>query len=1022
MKDSGCLARASLRAELHLACVSGPDAGIVLPPGPLGRACTIPLSCARLAREHATFAVTRGRAHVQRTPEACPTRVYSPLLGWRSPRVERPLRAGRRIRMGSDVFEVRPRPRRLSWPSAAPAGKATVSGRTLVRGVPLLSVLSLVIFAGWRLRAGASRSLVLLPLTVIVLAVAILVGVACAWRARRKRRAWDGAALALVLASLPTLGPAPHACRVALWPGRPTFLRRRLTLAASSQASLPEDCLSIGIVGAHAAQCALWCAGQIAAQAGGARVWWLCASPVLLGHAGVDIHVSDRDSCPHCTGTENSQRLVFHVGYASSVAALPGWCAQVCLTDDQPVSERWWWTVTRSDERDTLPTRLDWEPSPPGPTIGTLLVRIGQSHLGPVDLDLVNDGPHALVAGCTGSGKSEALLGWLASIADRYPPDSVRFVLIDYKGGATFSRLEGLPHTQALLTDLDAGATTRALEGIASVLTRREKRLSELGLPDLASWERAHTHDPHCVPSPAPRLIVAIDEFRFLAQTHPSSMDILMRLAAQGRSLGLHLIAATQRPAGAVSATMRANMDIRLALRCLNGPDSTDILGDASAAELPRIPGRAILSGVGTIQLSYLCDVARVVDRCARTWPRSQSRDLWAPPLPDTLTWEDVDRCASRAQARSRATPSEASDAASPLAVGIVEGIDTHSPLLWDGGSIQIQTSAHEASLASSWVASIASRLARRTGVPLHVISDSPVPGARTLLRPGDPGVIDLLEGACEHGPAILAIADAPELRSFLAQALPTPQAEALWAGVLGRARRSGITIVAAFSGRFTSASAALSAFSLRLVRARDADEALHAGIAPSDLRRLGHHHALALRPGEPALLACVPRDISPSADQPGQECPTGERPLVGIRPWRIPSPQEASDLVRNAPSPVLLGPTCEPPEWSQPMPWIVIGTTAHVRVVEAIHAFLGWEDPIICEVVSEQAWPSIARWDNRRVLALDPSHNVIRALIQNSRRHPLSLGAHRWGPSCGVISEGGILTTVKLTGGSVNT
>ena len=158
--------------------------------------------------------------------------------------------------------------------------------------------------------------------------------------------------------------------------------------------------------------------------------------------------------------------------------AAPAWCAQVCVTDDEPVSSHWWWTVTRADAQDSLPTRLDWDPSSARGRGGGLSVRIGLSEEGPIDLDLVADGPHALVAGCTGSGKSEALLGWLAAIAHCYSPEQVRFILIDYKGGATFARLEALPHTQALLTDLGAGATTRALEGIASILQRREESLS----------------------------------------------------------------------------------------------------------------------------------------------------------------------------------------------------------------------------------------------------------------------------------------------------------------------------------------------------------------------------------------------------------------------------------------------------------------------------------------------------------------------------------------------------------------
>lgn len=867
-------------------------------------------------------------------------------------------------------------------------------------------------FLLWRLRSSVSLPSVLAPACAGVVLVTIVAAVVLAWRARRRRLGWDGGALSLVLAGLPASSAPPRSARAAVWPGQPTRVGRRVRLAASADAREPGEYEAIGIVGVHASQCALWCAGQIAAQLGGARVWWNSAAPVLMGNAGVDIHVSDHDSCPHCT--RDATHPTLHIGYASSLSRLPAWCAQVCVTDDAPVSSHWWWTVTRADAQDSLPTRLDWDPSSARGRGGGLSVRIGLGEEGPVDLDLVADGPHALVAGCTGSGKSEALLGWLAAIAHCYSPKQVRFILIDYKGGATFARLEALSHTQALLTDLDSGTTTRALDGIASILQQREKALGALGFPDLAAWESAHEEDPVSVSAPPPRLIVAIDEFRVLAQAHPNSMEVLLRLAAQGRSLGLHLIAATQRPSGAVSAQMRANMDIRLCLRCVSASDSTDIIGDGRAASLPRIPGRAVLSDVGMIQLTYLADIASVVERCNAAWPRTGTEPLWAPPLPEELSWEDID---ATAQSFVDHAPegNESHDrlpGGTAVSLGLAEGIERHSPIVWDGGSIQIQTSAHEARFAAQWTLSLATRIAHDTHRPLHVISEETVECATSQLPVDAPSVIDLLEGICDHGPAVLALTDAPQLRSYLSQALAAPQAEALWTSLLAKARRAGIVIVAAFAGRFTPSSAAMGAFSTRIVRARDADEAVHAGIAPGELRALGEGQALVVRPGERPRLATIPRQaVRGRGDHPAAE-----------NDWRIPSPSQVAALVRNTHSPILIGPTYTAPTWAHALPWIIVGRRDDARVVEAIHVHLGWETPKISDVIPEEAWTRITRWDKHRVLALNPTHNVIRALIQHSHTPPLALTARRWDMTCGLISEGDTVSTVQLTAGSVNT
>ena len=1022
MSDSRCLARAALRTDLHLACVEGPDVGLVLAPGTVGRAGDVPLSCASLAREHAEFSTRAGRARLRVRPGSAPIRVSTRALGWRRLRARRPLAAGARLRMGEDTFEVRPRPRALGWPGVDRRGGGSLSASTLLRGAPLVSLLVMGALMAWRLRSLSAAPQVLWTLGAALALAVGLCGLALARRAWRRRREWDGASLALVLASLPAAGGSPRSVRAAVWPGLPTRLGRRVRLAPPSSSSQEGDSPSLGIVGEHAAACALWCAGQVAAQVGGARVWWQSHSPVLLGHEGVDIHVSDREECPYCSPAKHNETgaPIFHIGYAPRVAELPSWCAQVSVTDADPVCERWWWTVTRTDSRDALPTRLDWDPRASRGLAGALSVVIGRSESGAVALDLVSDGPHALVAGCTGSGKSEALLGWLASIAHCYPPESVRFILIDYKGGSTFARLADLPHTQALLTDLDAGATSRALGGIASVLRRREATLSELGLPDLKAWEKAHDTDPHAYPPPPPRLIVAIDEFRVLADTHPESMDVLLRLAAQGRSLGLHLIAATQRPSGAVSAGMRANMDIRLALRCVSASDSTDILGDARASALPRVPGRAVLAGVGTLQLLYMDDVAAVVAGCTSRWPSACVEPLWAPALPETLSWRFLDDACPIGHAPSHpslgAPGAGVSAGDCPVALGLVEGIESHAPLVWDGGGIQIQTSAHEADLAARWSVSIATRIARARGLPLHVIGAEEVPGASSRLAPDDLGAIDLLEEVCEHGPAVLAISDVPALRCALLRSLGITQSEELWSRLLARAGRARVVIVAAFSGRFAPSSATIGAFYLRLVRARDADEALHAGISPSDLRSLGAGQALLSRPGEPTALACVPTEAVPLGSG------ALARPRGATRLWRIPSNEETTYLVSNSSTVALVGAERRPPRWETAKPWIIIGRDSDARIVAALHRAVGWDPPTVTEVVPESAWTRITRYDGHRMLALAPSDNVIRALTRVCHRYPLSILAREWDRSCGLLCEEGVLTTIQLTEGSVNT
>ena len=207
---------------------------------------------------------------------------------------------------------------------------------------------------------------------------------------------------------------------------------------------------------------------------------------------------------------------------------------------------------------------------------------------GPFEVDLRNDGPHALIAGITGAGKSELLQTLVAGLAATYPPHRVSFLLVDYKGGAAFKDCTDLPHVVGMVTDLDAHLTHRALVSLNAELHRRERILREADARDLAEMERI-------APAQAlANLVVIIDEFAALAREVPAFVDGLVDVAQRGRSLGVHLVLATQRPGGVVSENIRANTNLRIALRVANAEQSTDVIAAPDAARIPRsMPGRA---------------------------------------------------------------------------------------------------------------------------------------------------------------------------------------------------------------------------------------------------------------------------------------------------------------------------------------------------------------------------------------------------------------------------------------------
>lgn len=216
---------------------------------------------------------------------------------------------------------------------------------------------------------------------------------------------------------------------------------------------------------------------------------------------------------------------------------------------------------------------------------------VGVGSDGPVSLDLRVDGPHGLVAGTTGAGKSEFLQTLVAALAVANRHDALNFLLVDYKGGSAFRDCALLPHTVGVVTDLDGHLTERALTSLSAELRRREEILARAGAKDIDDYTAMK--EPV---GPLPRLLIVIDEFAGLVAELPAFVSGLVGIAQRGRSLGIHLLLATQRPSGVVSPEIRANTNLRVALRVTSPVESVDIIDAPDAAWITTAtPGRAYL-------------------------------------------------------------------------------------------------------------------------------------------------------------------------------------------------------------------------------------------------------------------------------------------------------------------------------------------------------------------------------------------------------------------------------------------
>ena len=252
-----------------------------------------------------------------------------------------------------------------------------------------------------------------------------------------------------------------------------------------------------------------------------------------------------------------------------------------------------------------------------------LLCELGIGPEGSFVLDLVAEGPHALVAGTSGAGKSELLQSLVLTLAARYSPDRLNFLFIDYKGGAGSAELGPLPHTVGSVTNLDERLALRALASLRAELRRRMAVLDGRA-KDLADMLKV-------APAEAPpSLVIVVDEFATLVKEIPDFVAGIVDIAQRGRSLGIHLVLATQRPTGAVNDNILANTNLRIALRVLDVGDSKAVIDAGDAAGIPvPLRGRAFArTGPGALQ-PFQCAWSGAPNR-----PEEQATPVLIHPYP----------------------------------------------------------------------------------------------------------------------------------------------------------------------------------------------------------------------------------------------------------------------------------------------------------------------------------------------------------------------------------------------------
>ena len=781
------LLQAALRSSWHFACVSGPNIGLVV--SPLGRPQEFPAQIQiftdHRGRERMSFLLDSEDAQIWIRPAA-----FTPWRRLRAKHVYTPAK-GMQVKVAgcsaTDYYQLRQRPRDLSFPSSSRASRPLPT-LSLIGIVPFLlfMVMRMLVMGAY---GGLSFPLFALPLiSMSILGVVVM-------KRRKPRHRIDAAGLALLLeAAAPS---SSESSSLLIYPNQ-------IGRGKAQEVSRTGGETYLGFVGPEAKLSALWCAAQLAAQLGGARVAEGTDELIDIGRQkSLGPGAANSRSCRasirlHAPGEDENGDENIHLAWAHHFNELPTWCHTVIPASRAPVSLAWWKMLGRDTLFGSIPECVDFDELP-FEVIDSdegLRTPIGKDNSGAVHIDLVKHGPHALIAGTTGSGKSEALRTWLLGLCESYSPSRLRLVLVDYKGGSALTPLTALPHTETVLTDLNLAHSSRALRGLASCIATREAQFAQYAVKDLSQWHERFLQE--CAPPPPPRILIVIDEFQVLADLHPETLETFSRLAAQGRSLGLHLIYATQHPGASISAHMRANTELRIALRSISDSDSHSVIGSAEAAHLPRIPGRALLGSGKPVQFAYCKNIEQIIASISKKQSDSIGAPLWCPSLPSQLTRGDLDQLHSS----ERGIP-----------IGLIDGIEngTHRCLTWQHGNIMMSGSGSSTSKLALLVRSCATTLSDSLGFPLCGVSiDSGIPNSIVsspdyLIR----DIVDfgvLCEDLCHRSPCVVWLEDIEGTLHMLEECLGVLRAHDLW----GQFARScdgvnSVLIASEVSGRFTS-------------------------------------------------------------------------------------------------------------------------------------------------------------------------------------------------------------------------